>query len=114
MKFRNISISNGFRTSVTSKVCYIYKVDKDDGALSKVYYYRFENDKFVTKYANVQWFATRLILNEYVAYCGRVSNETLTNVAKVLPMVKDGKPYLTTMVDDTDTNNLIALSDYYK
>lgn len=85
-----------------------------NGAISKVYYYRDESNKFVKKSADTSWFAIQLIKNAFVAFCGKETNGVLTEIAKVLPMVKDNKPYLTTMADDDDTNNLITLSDYYK
>lgn len=114
MKFKNLKVTSGFTKSIIAKVCYIYKVDTKDGAISTVYYYRHDGEQFVFKYASSSWFATQLIKNTYVAYCGKVVNDYLTEIAKVLPMVKDGKPYLTTMADDDDTNNLVTLSDYYK
>ena len=114
MGFKNLKIPSEFQASVTSKVCYIYKVDTDNGSIARVHYYRFEDKAFTTRFADTEFFATQLMTNRFVAYCGKIVNGQLTEIAKVLPMVKDGKPYLTTMADDTKSNNLVTLSDYYK
>ena len=114
MKFKNLNIVSDFKNTITAKVCYITHIDMKNGAISKVYYYRNENNQFVKKSAETSWFAAQLIKNVFVAFCGKEVNNVLTEIAKVLPMVKDNKPYLTTMVDDDDTNNLVTLSDYYK
>ena len=114
MNFKNLRITNDFVKTVNAKVCYIFKIEKDNNVITKVHYYRDENGCFVSKNADVQWFAMQLILNTFVAYCGKISSGILIDVAKVLPMVKDGVPYLTTMKDDTATNNLVTLYDYYK
>ena len=114
MKFNNLKVTSDFKNTITAKVCYITNIEMKNGAISKVYYYRDESNKFVKKSADTSWFAIQLIKNAFVAFCGKETNGVLTEIAKVLPMVKDNKPYLTTMADDDDTNNLITLSDYYK
>lgn len=114
MIFKDLKIYSDFKKEITAKVCYIYKVDKDGDTISMVYYYRFENNKYVAYNARASWFAIQLIKNEYVAYCGKIVDGILTNVAKVLALVKENKPYLTTMADDDDANNLTSLADYYE
>lgn len=114
MIFKNLKLTTDFIDTIVAKVCYIYKIDMKDGAISTVCYYRYDNGKVETKYAKASWFSMQLIKNKFVAYCGKIKNGYLTEIAKVLPMIKEGKPYLTTMVDDEDTNNLVTLLDYYR
>lgn len=113
MKFKNLIIPKDFQKEIVATVCYIYKIDKDGGAISKVYYYKHENGKFTRMQSDVSWLSTQLIQNKYVAFCGKEFDGSLINISKVIPMIKDDKPYLTTMVDDDKTNNLITLFDYY-
>ena len=58
--------------------------------------------------------AKKLLVGEVFMYAGKYDSksDSFKNVAVVIPMIKDGEYYITSVTDDKKTNNLENLPFY--
>lgn len=100
---------NNFTHKVDSYVIYIFAVRYKDGIISHVKYFFKNNDGNISEYiAPVDVVAKHIYFNQWQAWAGeyREKEKCFMNASKVVPGIKDGFIFLTTISDDYKTNNL--------
>ena len=116
---RNIKYSNA---AANKTVALIYvsrvKMNEDNSAISKLYYYeKDDNNKWSDeKTIDVSNLSKKIFNDEIIAWAGRLdnTNHQFANVCKIIPMIKDGYLYVTSVSDEDESNNLENLPGYVK
>lgn len=97
------------------KVLYAYgkKVDENETITNIKYYDSSDNSNHWT---TVKALSKKLLDGEVFIYAGKYDKESdsFKNVCIVIPMIKDGDYYITSVTDDKKTNNLDHLPLYDK
>ena len=98
-----------------TKVLYAYgKQIDENGTITQIKYYDSSNKSI--NWISVKKISKMLIDGEAFVYAGKYdsASDAFKNVCVVIPMLKDGDYYITSVTDDKKTNNLENLPIYKK
>ena len=106
---------NSFIRSASFYTIYIFEVRYSGSVISHVkYFFRKEDGTIDIFVRTVEQVAKCIYLNQWQAWAGVFDkdSQSFKNAAKVVPGIKDGNIYLTTISDDYKTNNLENLPKF--
>ena len=93
-------------------------MNDDKSAISKLRYHeKKETGEWSDgKYIEVSELSKKIFNDEIIAWAGIIDNENgqYRNVCKIIPMIKDGVFYISSVSDENETNNLENLPGYEK
>jgi hypothetical protein len=110
----NISVSKCISKREV-KVLYVYGKQTDsNGTITKVKCYDASSNS--SSWITVKEISKMLLDGTVFAYAGKYDSlsHEFKNICVVVPMIKDGDYYITSVTDDKKTNNLEALPVYEK
>lgn len=100
---------DSFKHSGSFYLIYIFEVSYEGDDMAFVKYFYKNDDGNIGEYVmSVEKVARFIYLNQWQAWAGVYdkSSQSFNNASKVVPSIKNGKIYLTTISDDYKSNNL--------